>query len=218
MKRSALLVLLAVLSVAAQASANLVNGDWSTGDETGWTRWRAVWGVNENWTVTSGATNPLPPEGTLYGVGGQGSFGWFQAVAVPAGTPATLSADWTGNIGVAGWAEILLMTSANPAEDWGFRADAGAAADIAFKKDSWGMNPPTAWDWQLASLSPYFGGNGGVINSLGYVCVGLKLGGIPLGQVSFDNIDLQYVPAPSAIILGGIGVGLVNWMRRRRAL
>ena len=213
MKKITLLGLLAIVAVAPQVSAvnGLVNGDFAAG-ETGWTRWRAPWGSTENWAVTS--TGPTSPEGNLYGAGGNAQFGWYQVVPVPPGTMASLSAGWAGSIGGAGWADVMLFSSPNPADDWANRIDTGAAADIAFKKDSWGMNPPIDWPWQSASLSPHPSGNGGTIMSLGYVCVALKLGGFPTGSVYFDDIALEVVPEPSSALLLLLA-GLPLLLRRR---
>ena len=54
------------------------------------------------------------------------------------------------------------------------------------------------------------------LGGIAYVVAGGDSGASSLG---LDN--LQYngaVPAPAAIVLGGIGMGLVDWLRRRRAV
>jgi hypothetical protein len=125
-----------------------------------------------------------------------------------------VDAMWTGNS--IGWAEVMIMTSANAAEDWGHRADVGAAADIAYKRDAWNLGGKSnTWAWELASLSPMPGGNGGSVVSQGYVAVALKLGNHTTSQsvfLSFDNICLTPEPAAALLLLAGLPL-----LRRRRA-
>jgi hypothetical protein len=87
---------------------------------------------------------------------------------------------------------LFSVSGVDSATDIVTRIDGGAAADIAFKKDTWGENPPTTWSWENASLSPHPGGSSGGVQSYGRVVVALKLGGNPGGgnSASYDNIVL----------------------------
>ena len=206
MKKLALLGL--VLAVAAPAFAQnmVINGDFSAG-ESNWTRWRAPWGSTEQWDASMGV-------GRLSGGGGNGSFGWFQVIPTWESEVVRLDGEWRGDIGGTGWAEFMLFSVPVGTSDADIanRIDTGNAGDIAFKKDSWGMNPPTNWGWQMASLSPHPNGNGGIVHNIGWIVVGLKLGGFPIGWVEFDNIVLT--PEPTTLLLLGLPA---LFLRRRRA-
>jgi len=173
---------------------HLVNGNWSSG-ATGWTQWFADWADDsgETWTVDSGSGNPAP-SGKASFANGKGSFGWYQKATVDSGTDVTVSADWAGNIGGAGWGEVMLFTVTTGTSDATIvsRIDTGNDADITYKKDSWGINPPTSWSWQDASSSPHPGGNSGTVNSLGVVVVALKTGSTAVGNswTAWDNLSL----------------------------
>jgi len=209
--RKVLFGLVALLAITAAVNANvLVNGDFSAG-ENGWTRWEPAGGGRAGTWTTSSGVGRLDASGKWRDV----SYGWYQVVPLPVGTVASVEASWQGQD--VSWAEVMLWTEAAVGGE-SVRADTGAAADIAYKKDGWNLNPPTpTWSWALASLSPLPAGNFGTVVSQGYVVVALKLG---LSQwlvpdsdwLEIDNVTLT--PEPTALLLLGLPLLLV---RRRRA-
>jgi hypothetical protein len=216
MKR-VLILSVVLLIVGSSAFAGLVNGDFSAG-EAGWTRWAAPWSVGINWAITG--IGPTPPEARAsMNPGGQGSFGWYQVYECPAGWVSTVNGMWSGDIGGAGWAEIMLFSVAPGTPDPVIvnKIDTGAAADIAFKKDSWGMNPPVQWGWQPVGLSPHPNGNGGIVTSQGWVVVAIKLGSVtgqPV-QLAVDNLTSWCVPEPASILALSMGLGALLIRRRK---
>lgn len=211
----ALVCLVSLLAITAAASgANLlVNGDFSAPEPAGWSRWGAPWGNYADWTI-AGGTGKV----TLPGPGTWNSYGWYQAVAVPAGTVCNVSGRWQGDVDPFAWAEVMLFSvpAGTDAATIVNKLDTGAAGDIAAKKDGWGLNAPAVWQWAPISGAPH--GNAGTVVSQGLVVVGTKLGTgdwNPNHDMLFVEFDeLVLTPEPATALLLGLALPL---LRRRRA-
>ena len=200
MRKMAIVSALAFMAFATTASGLVVNGDWNTGDETGWTRWNSPWGGPFNWSVdpTEGQLPSGPPSGKL--VLDNGSFGWYQFITVIPDEDYTIVGCWKGiNVG---WAEIIFANDDGRA----VYDQLDAPTNIACKRDG-----GATFDWEDIQLSQL---DGTTIHTTGtQVLVGLKLGqsGGGTSTAWFDNIDA--VPEPTAVLLLGLPM---LFLRRRR--
>jgi hypothetical protein len=108
------------------------------------------------------------------------------------------------------------------------------SVQLDFGNDDPGWSNPG----DLAVLTAYLGGvqvaqNSVVMNRDDIMNQSISISGVIFDRATFeyqvtawspglievvDDIQVNIIPAPGAILLGSIGVGLVGWLRRRRSL
>ena len=205
MRKMAVLGTMTFLALfAAQANAQnlLVNGDFSSNDETGWTRWQSPWGGGFNWDATSG-------EGVLQT--GTGSFGWYQAISTKPGKTYTITADWSGT-GDLNWIECLFFN--DDGRSIYDQLDAPVNSSIIAKVDGWGMNG--GMPFGPGSITSFYYPSGLKTNQIvatgTTMYVGLKAGSAGQGTYAmFDNVTVTPEPATVALL----GLCALTLLRRR---
>jgi len=218
MKRLILVYVIAGLMFANTSSqANLTNGSFETGDITGWTAVLPVGGsasvvtdYSEPTPSATGTTSWVPTDGSYFTVlktDGPGSMSkLYQSFYASPG--ASLSFDYFWDSG--DFNPFNDITTGKLLLDVGTN---GPVESTLFS-NSVNTDPADYWGTPWIPVSYQFT-TGGTYTLL------IEISND--GDNSFDSyvgIDNAQVtiPAPGAVLLGGIGMSLVGWMRRRRIL
>jgi hypothetical protein len=199
------MILLLACAGTSRAGPVVVFSDDFNGETPGTNR------VPSNWTVTGGTVDIIGsgPNGTAFDWMAGTGHGYYidldgtsqqaglmtakQTFDLLPGFQYTLSFDLAGNNGPEGASETDTVLVKLGTNEW--------SIDDIPSDQGW-----TSYSWVIP-----VGGSGLALSFQN------TDGGDNIGPL-LDNVQFTAIPAPGAIVLGSLGIGLVGWLRRRRAL
>ena len=146
-----------------------------------------------------------------------GNWGGMGSGTAPGSFDQLCKTVWGHTVGGLNWASVRFpraITSATIRHLVG-QADDSYQIQVSTLAGPWGTFTDTVGGENWTSTT--FGGLPG--RTLVITATGPKWSGFnTYGQLGIDWISATPIPAPGAVLLGSIGVGLVGWLRRRRSL